>query len=118
MTVTVAHKIAAVAAAGTVAGIVGLASPAQAAPAPHYTWGNITGTVYFNVEETNELAYTASLVGVEAIAEAPFGLIITEKSLDILAKAAIARNTGRCLKIKSTGSIGIYGGSDGDGYCR
>jgi hypothetical protein len=84
MSNTTMKRIAALGIAGVIgAGVVLSASPAQATTDAHYTWGVVTGTVYFNTS-------TAAL--------------------------AIAR--GKCVKVKSTGVVGMYGGSQGDGYCR
>ena len=109
------------AATAATVGLVGVAAPAQAAPATpglHYTWGNITGTVYFNREETATASFAAGMTAMGALAAEPFGAIIAAKAAQISIVAGTANLAGRCLKIKSNGRVGIYSGSDGDGYCQ
>ena len=86
---------------------------------PHYTWGIVTGTVYFNKAETGVIADRADWITVLSIfAPPPWGTLLSAYSLYIHQAAGDARSLGLCVKFKSTGVAGFYGGSDGDGYCR
>jgi hypothetical protein len=86
---------------------------------PHYTWGNITGTVYFNKSETAKIAASAAFVAaLGAFAPPPFNIILVASAATISWEATWAMADGKCVKVKSTGAIGEYGGSSGDGYCR
>jgi hypothetical protein len=86
---------------------------------PHYTWGIVTGTVYFNKAETGVIADRADWISVLSIfAPAPWGTLLSAYSIYIHQAAGDARSIGLCVKFKSTGVAGFYGGSDGDGYCR
>jgi hypothetical protein len=104
-------------AAGMAAGMMAAASPAQAASGPHYTWGQNTGTVYFNMKETAQLTYAGGVVAARAFTAEPYRRIIADHAAEIMVKAGAANTVGLCIKIKSTGLVGTYGGRDGDGYC-
>ncbi|WKD31146.1 hypothetical protein [Streptomyces xanthophaeus] len=91
---------------------------------PHYTWGIITGTVYFNKNETKVLALGGTVVSWHSHPAA----VVGGRSLAGFAGVAVA--TDRCVKIKVNPGLGVlspaaalagsgyYSGSGGDGYCR
>ncbi|WP_306333670.1 hypothetical protein [Streptomyces sp. KL118A] len=86
---------------------------------PHYTWGIISGTVYFNKSETRKIALGGGLAAT-IIASIPAGFT-TAASITVAAittMANIAQSHRKCLKIKSYGKPGEYSGKQGDGYCR
>lgn len=86
---------------------------------PHYTWGWVTGTVYFNKAETIKIAAsTAFIAAIGSLAPPPFNIILVASAGTISLVASWAAADGHCVKVKSTGSIGIYWGNDGDKYCR
>ncbi|MGX7681077.1 hypothetical protein ACSMXN_19485 [Jatrophihabitans sp. DSM 45814] len=80
---------------------------------PHYTWGWISGTVYFNKTETRSIAVAGS-------GAAAFGFPVGGA---FSALANIAMLAGKCVKAKWYGGtsitqFGVYGGKEGGGYCR
>ncbi|WP_395152162.1 hypothetical protein [Ilumatobacter sp.] len=90
---------------------------------PHYTWGFVTGTVYFNKNETNKLMLgygVSALVGgyfTGGLAAIPLG--------SISLYAAYVLNAGHCMKMKVVptplglqGIPGEYWGTSGGGYCK
>jgi hypothetical protein len=82
---------------------------------PHYTWGWISGTVYFNRSETIKAAVsTAFIAGVGAFAPPPFDLIMAASAGWYSVVAGWASADNKCLKINTNGYAGEYGG----GYCR
>lgn len=86
---------------------------------PHYTWGIITGTVYFNKSETLKIAAsTAFIAALGAFAPPPFNVIFVASAATISLLAAWAMADNECISIKTTGQIIQYSGSQGDGYCR
>lgn len=86
---------------------------------PHYTWGIVTGTVYFNKSETQKIAAsTAFLAGIGAFAPPPFNVLFVVSAGGMSLIAAWALADGKCVSLKSNGDIGSYGGKQGDGYCR
>ncbi|WPO76643.1 hypothetical protein [Streptomyces sp. KN37] len=86
---------------------------------PHYTWGIVSGTVYFNKSETRKIALGGGLAAT-IIASIPAGFTtaagITVAAITTMAN--IAQSHKKCLKIKSYGKPGEYSGKQGDGYCR
>lgn len=91
---------------------------------PHYTWGIITGTVYFNKSETKVIA-----LGGTVVSWLPHpGAVVGGRTLAGFAGVAVA--TDQCVKIKVNPSLaplsmagalagsGYYKGSAGDGYCK
>ena len=83
---------------------------------PKFTWGWLTGTVYFDRSETADICIVGFVVLVELLLAAtviwhliPTALVATK----VVAKACAANLLSRCLKVKSTGSVGIYS----DDYC-
>jgi hypothetical protein len=88
-------------------------SHGRVSPDIHYTWGWISGTVYFNKHETSTLAAGGSV-----------GAFLGCRPCGGLgAAAAVAVSQGWCVKAKwyggtAIGTIGYYWGSSGDGYCR
>jgi hypothetical protein len=86
---------------------------------PHYTWGWISGTVYFNKSETIKFAAGAWAVTAWANwAPPPFGQILASLAAYIALVASWAAADGRCVYVNTYGHVGIYSGSAGDGYCR
>lgn len=91
---------------------------------PHYTWGIITGTVYFNKKETKLLALGGTVVSWIPNPAA----VIGGRSVAGIAGAAVAAN--KCIKIKvnpglavlspsaAVAGSGYYSGKSGDGYCK
>ncbi|MEV7914952.1 hypothetical protein [Streptomyces griseus] len=91
---------------------------------PHYTWGIITGTVYFNKKETKLLAVGGTSVSWLPNPAAKVG----GRSLATIAAGAAA--VGKCIKFKVNPSLvllspaaaingsGLYSGKAGDGYCK
>lgn len=91
---------------------------------PHYTWGIISGTVYFNKSETKVMALGGTVVSWLPHPAA----VVGGRSVAGLAGYAVARD--QCVKVKVTPQLvvlspaaalagtGTYGGSQGDGYCR
>jgi hypothetical protein len=86
---------------------------------PKWTWGIITGTLYFNRSETQYIAaYENWLAIVGWFVPPPFDTLLAIYQLYLHYEAQYAESVGICVKIKSTGAIGTYGGSQGGGYCR
>ncbi|MFD7929602.1 hypothetical protein [Streptomyces sp. NPDC059742] len=91
---------------------------------PHYTWGIVSGTVYFNKSETKVLALGGTVVSWLPHPAA----VVGGRSLAGIAGYAVA--TDQCIKFKVNPSLlplsvpaavngsGTYKGSAGDGYCR
>ncbi|MFI8345643.1 hypothetical protein ACIF8W_37090 [Streptomyces sp. NPDC085639] len=91
---------------------------------PHYTWGIISGTVYFNKSETKVIALGGTVVGWLPHPAA----VVGGRSLAGIAGYAVA--TDQCIKFKVSPALaplspaaavagsGTYKGSAGDGYCR
>ncbi|WP_189748156.1 hypothetical protein [Streptomyces nojiriensis] len=91
---------------------------------PHYTWGIISGTVYFNKSETKVLALGGTVVSWLPHPAA----VVGGRSLAGVAGYAVA--TDQCIKFKVNPALaplspaaalagsGTYKGSAGDGYCR
>jgi len=107
------------AAAGATAGTISVAAPVQAASNPHYTWGIVSGTVYFNHAETRYMAGGANAT--TALARTMperYSKAILSAAAYVSGAAADADGRGFCLKVKSYGVAGGYRGTDGDGYCR
>ncbi|WP_405787196.1 hypothetical protein OG753_04075 [Streptomyces sp. NBC_00029] len=88
---------------------------------PHYTWGIISGTVYFNKSETKVIA-----LGGTVVSRLPHpAAVVGGRSL-----AGYAVATDQCIKFKVNPALahlspaaavagsGTYGGSADDGYCR
>jgi hypothetical protein len=84
---------------------------------PHYTWGYVTGTIYFNRSETDQFAFGTGLAGTIASFAPPWGSIVGAYLGALSAEAGLASISGQCVALKSTGSAEIYSGSQGDGYC-
>lgn len=83
---------------------------------PKFTWGWITGTVYFDRSETADICIVGFVVLVDLLLAAtvlwhliPTALVAAK----VVAKACVANLLSRCLKVKSTGRVGIYN----DDYC-
>ncbi|WP_299954699.1 hypothetical protein [uncultured Modestobacter sp.] len=86
---------------------------------PHYTWGIITGTVYFNKSETQKVAASSAFIaGMGAFAPPPFNVLFVASAGSISLAAAWAIADGKCIAVKSNYTFPAYSGSQGDGYCR
>ncbi|MFE0461409.1 hypothetical protein ACFW1A_19390 [Kitasatospora sp. NPDC058965] len=85
---------------------------------PHYTWGWITGTVYFNKSETAHMAANAGFAaGIFAFAPAPFNLIGAAVAGNISRVAWNASSDGKCVKVKSL--VPVFPASEySGGYCQ
>ncbi|WP_162793307.1 hypothetical protein [Streptomyces globosus] len=91
---------------------------------PHYTWGIISGTVYFNKNETKVLAlggtvvswlpHPATVVGGRSLAGVAGYAVATDQCVKFKVNPALAPLTPAAALAGS----GIYSGSAGDGYCR
>ena len=83
-------------------------------PDVKFTWGWITGTVYFNRRETKLIAAYGGAAGYLASLLGPWGVLVGSHIGAITAVASYASSTGRCLKIKVPAiTPGVYSG----GYC-
>jgi hypothetical protein len=86
---------------------------------PHYTWGIVTGTVYFNRSETQRIGSLGSVTGlVGTFLTPPFDVIVVTYGAALSLSASADYNNGHCVSINSVGVIREYWGDDGDGYCR
>ena len=84
-------------------------------PTAQFTWGWITGTIYFNKRETALIAAFGGMAGYLAALIGPWGVLVGSHIGSITAVASLASSSGRCLKIKVPAiTPGIYSG----GYCR
>ncbi|MFF3917792.1 hypothetical protein ACFYZB_30690 [Streptomyces sp. NPDC001852] len=82
---------------------------------PHFTWGIITGTAYFNKHETEQIALGgATAVAIVSAVGGPFDLVIDPIVGLAVAQAALASHAGKCVEIKSDGIVAQYKG----GYCK
>ncbi|MCC3650668.1 hypothetical protein LIX60_04035 [Streptomyces sp. S07_1.15] len=89
-------------------------SPSSAYPIvadPKWNWGIISGTVYFNKKETVKLsggaATVSALLGIWL--PSPIAKALASYAAVIAAKAAIASGKGKCIKVKSYGTVSEYG---------
>ncbi|GJF34742.1 hypothetical protein KNE206_74420 [Kitasatospora sp. NE20-6] len=93
---------------------------------PKYSWGWITGTIYYNRAETNKWRYSGTAITLAwtalAAITAEFGPVgwalgaggVVAWSYYVTGVARTAYGDGECLKIKSYLAAGHYRG----GYCR
>ena len=80
---------------------------------PHFTWGWLSGTVYFNKWETLTLC-SGSYNTLIALGILPFWLpILLAVAAVIFVYSCVARLLGMCIKVKSNGSVLYYTG----GFC-
>ncbi len=85
---------------------------------PHYTWGIVTGTVYFNKSETSHAAANSAFVAALGyFAPPPFDALLVASAGYYSWVAASAVINNKCLEVKSTGLAYQYSGTQGDGYC-
>jgi hypothetical protein len=91
---------------------------------PHYTWGWVTGTVYFSRSETSNARYswyvTGPLCAGLGMWAPPAGVSCGLAAGSIAYQANTAYNVGKCLKIKIIPGSGVWGigpGSYSGGYC-
>lgn len=84
---------------------------------PHYTWGIITGTIYFNKSETKDLALGAG-AAVAILGAVTKVTPLTVSGIALTAAANIAINHGQCVKVSTASTVGMYSGKAGDGYCK
>ena len=91
---------------------------------PHYTWGIVTGTVYFNRGETRNIATAGSSAMTPVCAGitlwfAPAGIACGLAAGDIIATAIVANNSGQCVKLKFAASGSFLGAQRySGGYCK
>jgi len=86
---------------------------------PHYTWGIITGTVYFNKTETAKAAASsASITALAFLAPPPFDVVLAVSASYYSLVAGYAVIDHKCLEVKSDGLAYEYSGTQGDGYCQ
>ena len=83
---------------------------------PKFTWGIITGTVYFDRNETENICIVGFVILLELLLAATVAWQLVAAALigwKVVSRACAANLLSKCLKIKSTGSLGIYSGD----YC-
>lgn len=80
---------------------------------PHYTWGWVTGTIYFNKHETRLFTAYGTAVGLIASLGGPWAPLLRGYVAYLMTVAAKASADGKCLKVKSTLTAYEYSG----GYC-
>lgn len=86
---------------------------------PHYTWGWVSGTVYFNRQETRDLSFgLGGLAAAGVLLPPPFDAVVSSLNGILAAEVAIAENHGWCVKVNTKSQIGFYSGTQGNGYCR
>jgi hypothetical protein len=68
---------------------------------PHYTWGWISGTVYFNRSETARIARSSSAASLGGLVSWPFGTLFTLFYYVIRSQASTANSLGGCYKVSS-----------------
>ncbi|WP_155291148.1 hypothetical protein [Rhodococcoides fascians] len=86
---------------------------------PHYTWGIVTGTAYFNRYETQRIGSLGAVTGLAgAFLPPPFDALVITYGAALSLAASADYNNGHCVAINSVGVIREYWGGDGDGYCR
>jgi hypothetical protein len=86
---------------------------------PHFTWGWVTGTIYFNRQETALFAAGTGLTSkMASLLPAPWGTVLSVYAAVLTAVAASAFALGQCVSMNSVGLAFRYSGSEGDGYCR
>jgi hypothetical protein len=79
-----------------------------------FTWGIISGTVYFNLHETAVLALSTVPLGLIApVLPPPFDFILLYSATVIGVTAGLAGVVGDCVYVKSYGVVGQYSG----GFC-
>jgi hypothetical protein len=82
---------------------------------PKFTWGWITGTVYFNKSETAEAAVAGGVAGFWSQFVPGWGTLLGAYSSTLAAEAGLARARGECLEVKLPAPVpGAYKG----GYCK
>lgn len=80
---------------------------------PHYTWGWVTGTIYFNKHETRLFTAYGTAVGLVASLGGPWAPLLRGYVAYLMTVAGKASADGKCLKVKSTLTAYEYSG----GYC-
>jgi len=81
---------------------------------PKYTWGWVTGTIYFNKLETKRFAVGVGVAAFIATFAGPWAPLLRGIAAWISAVAGWAITSNRCVKVKSTLVVEQYDG----GYCR
>ena len=81
---------------------------------PKYTWGLVTGTVYFNKAETRHVAYGG---GVGSVLPNPYTQAVGAPSF---AWAGLAIELNKCIKLKVTPLLATIGAPMfySGGYCK
>jgi hypothetical protein len=85
---------------------------------PRYTWGWVTGTIYFNKNETKKFAVGVGVAAFIATFSGPWAPLMRGYAAYIGAVAGWAVADGKCVAFKSTLVAYEYGASQGGGYCR
>ncbi len=86
---------------------------------PHYTWGIITGTVYFNKSETAKAGANLNfLIAIALLAPPPFDVLLAIHAAYFSYIAQMAGIDNKCLAVNSIGYAYEYSGTQGDGYCK
>ena len=68
---------------------------------PVFTWGNISGTIYFDRDETDNLATTAIVPAAVFALAGPWGWVLAAFTVEMVIYAETAsRQEGTCLKVK------------------
>lgn len=83
---------------------------------PKFTWGWLTGTIYFNRSETADICIIGFVIFADLLLAAAVIWHLIPAALQagiVVAKACAANLLNKCLKVKSTGRLGIYSGD----YC-
>ena len=80
---------------------------------PDLTWGNISGTAYFDKWETTLLCGGSWYTLVAMVTSAFWFPILAAVLLTMVAMACAARLLDKCIKVKSYGTVAMYSG----GYC-
>jgi hypothetical protein len=81
---------------------------------PKYTWGWVTGTIYFNKVETKKFAAGVGVAAFIATFAGPWAPLLRGIATWIGVVAGWAIADGACVKVKSTLQVSEYRG----GYCR
>ncbi|MGX7681695.1 hypothetical protein ACSMXN_22650 [Jatrophihabitans sp. DSM 45814] len=85
---------------------------------PHYTWGWVTGTIYFNKTETKKFAVGVGVAGFIASLTGPWSALLRGYAAWIGAVAGWALADNKCVAFKSTLQPVMYSGNQGGGFCR
>ncbi|WJV47522.1 hypothetical protein [Streptomyces flavofungini] len=85
---------------------------------PKFTWGIVTGTVYFKKSETSKIANTGAAAALVGWALPPgLNAYVSAHAAAITKVAMRAKANKRCIKIKIAGGLFVPGDYSG-GYCK